>query len=183
MSSFPSFPLFYDPVGEKSFEQRESVCAGCGKSQPWTYVGPQYGEGELDEPLCPWCIADGSAAAKLKRSFNDATMYPCTADRPRFTAEDEHLVEHCTPGFTTWQGNHWMLCCGRACVYIGEAKAGDLLPGGRWESAVRSVIDDWDEREEEERQSIVRDIGHGSVCAYIFRCRVCGELRGFWDCD
>lgn len=65
----------------------------------------------------------------------------------------------------------------------GRKHRGGLLPGGRWESAVRSVTDDWDEREEEERQSIVRDVGQGSVYAYIFPCQVCGELRGFWDCD
>jgi hypothetical protein len=30
-----------------------------------------YAEAELDDQLCPWCIADGRAAAKFDAQFTD----------------------------------------------------------------------------------------------------------------
>ncbi len=53
------------------------------------------------------------------------------------SASDGELVEDRTPGFVTWQGNHWLMCYGRACIYLGEADAIDLVG---WRSAVPSMF-------------------------------------------
>src|SRR6266542_1799858 len=37
----------------------------------YVYVGPVYAIEELDEAFCPWCIADGTAAAKFDAEFTD----------------------------------------------------------------------------------------------------------------
>lgn len=48
-----------------------AVCQGCGKARGFVYVGPVYSVEELNDALCPWCIADGSAAEAFGASFTD----------------------------------------------------------------------------------------------------------------
>ena len=43
----------------------------CGESRGFIYSGPVYGQEELDSSICPWCIADGSAAEKFDAEFTD----------------------------------------------------------------------------------------------------------------
>jgi uncharacterized protein CbrC (UPF0167 family) len=96
-------------------------------------------------------------------------------------ARDRELVEQCTPGFTTWQDYEWLVCCGRACRYVGEAESEDLR--GRWQSAVPTLFEGQNLKPER-AEEIVDAITKGeSPCAYIFQCQVCARLLGFWDCD
>jgi uncharacterized protein CbrC (UPF0167 family) len=97
------------------------------------------------------------------------------------TAEDRLIVEQCTPGFVTWQGYEWLACCGRACVYVGEAESDDLR--GRWAGAVPSMFEGQDLRPDRIEEIIDAVTIEGSVCAYVFQCRICRGFRGFWDCD
>lgn len=66
----PQFP--YHPVATGSVVAAEVVCACCGQRRPCTYVGPVYAVEELRRRLCPWCIADGRAAAMFDAQFTDA---------------------------------------------------------------------------------------------------------------
>jgi len=95
--------------------------------------------------------------------------------------EDKALVETRTPGFVTWQGNRWLMCCGRACIYLGEADIGDLQ--GRWAAVVPSLFEDGDVPQEEQDEfvrSLEGELGPG---AYVFECQICHALKGYWDCD
>lgn len=76
------------------------------------------------------------------------------------------------------------MCCGRACVYLGDAKAEDIAEGGRWASVVPEVkADDGGERSEEEWRDIFSRVSSGEVCVYVFECNAgCGRLKGYWDC-
>lgn len=181
--SLPSFPLFPDPVAAGSIEPSPDTCDICGEARGFIYTGPTYGEdlGEDEPAICPWCIADGAAANKGLR-FNDSTIYGLKATTT-FSKADAELIEQRTPGFTTWQGNHWLMCCGRPCIYRGEADAEDLLEGGRWSSAVPSMFEDED-RDDDEIEEILEDIEQGgSPAAYIFQCQSCRAFKGYWDCD
>ena len=182
MEPLPVFPIFPDPVREGVIEQSTAVCDVCGLARGLMYKGPQYSPSTATDDLqiCPWCIGDGSAAA-CGVTFNDSTIYPAFHSTPQMNAEDRDLVEHRTPGFTTWQGNHWLICCGRACVYLGEADAADLR--GRWAGAVPSMFDGLD-LPQQQADYIVKKIRRGAdPCAYVFQCHVCGGLRAYWDCD
>jgi uncharacterized protein CbrC (UPF0167 family) len=184
MEELPAFPLFRDPVGQESFEESDVECEACGRARGWVYTCGMYGPGDLDRSLCPWCIADGSAAAKFGLSFNDATIYPCLEGSPQLPKDDQRMVETRTPGFTTWQDNGWRMCCGRACVYIGEAQEGDLMEGGRWAAAAPDIVSSVEDWPEDERAELLDSFGvEGSPAAYIFECGQCGALKGFWDCD
>jgi uncharacterized protein CbrC (UPF0167 family) len=180
MDQPPIFPLFADPIREGVFKQSDKVCDVCGRGRGWIYTAATYGE--LDQPVvCPWCIHDGSAAKK-GITFNDATIYPALPGTRQLSAKDRKWVEERTPGFNTWQGNHWLACCGGACVYLGEAEAADLA--GRWAEAAASLFvaeADWSD---EQKSKVVTSVHRGSSpAAYVFQCRECSRLKGYWDCN
>jgi hypothetical protein len=58
-----------------------------------------YAEAELDDQLCPWCIADGSAAAKFDAQFTDVLW----AVPDEVSAEVTEEVLRRTPGLSGWQ--------------------------------------------------------------------------------
>lgn len=178
--TLPRFPLFPDPVKEDSFKRSKEPCDICSQARGWLYDGPTYGEHSGEPAICPWCIADGRAAEK-GCTFNDPTIYPAFETTPQLTPADADLVEKRTPGYTTWQGNRWLMCCGRACVYLGEVEDADELRG-RFAQAIPSLFAD-DDLDPEEREEIIDNIVRGDgPCAYIFRCQVCSALKGYWDC-
>jgi uncharacterized protein len=181
MELHPEFPLFPDPVRERVIERSERKCSICEHQRGSIYTGPQYGQSPATDDLtvCPWCIADGSAGGRGLH-FNDPTIYPAFDSTPQLTADDRTLVARKTPGFVTWQGNHWLMCCGRACLYLGEADPADLR--GRWSSAIPSMFAGED-RDAAEIEEIVSEVTRGGVlCAYVFQCQVCRGLRAYWDC-
>lgn len=110
--SLPMFRYHPDPVGNGVISKSSATCRCCQKARGWIYNGPVFAVGELEASLCPWCIADGSAAQKLDASFAD--------DQPLFddgvassVIED---VTRRTPGFNSWQQDRWLSHCGEACA-------------------------------------------------------------------
>ena len=75
-------------------------------------------EEELDERICPWCIADGSAAGRFGATYTD--------DHPLIEAGlPESIIEEVTqrtPGYHSWQAEEWKCCCSDACEYHGNAR-------------------------------------------------------------
>ncbi len=176
MEPMPRFELFEDPVREGIVEASEKTCDVCGLARGAVYNGQQFGEGD-DLVVCPWCIADGSAAAR-GRVFNVGEVYPLLPGTPQLTDEDKAMVEQRTPGYRSWQQLGWTVCCGRACLYLGEATQTDLRE--RWAEVV-PTLEDASAYAEGDVVSEVRPDGHISV--YVFRCQVCGKMKGLWDCD
>lgn len=86
-----------------------------------------------------------------------------------------------TPGFNGWQQEKWWTHCGDAAEFLGrkghkqleilgcdaiEAIQQDTgLEGIEWEGFYRALSND------------------GSPTAYLFRCRHCGTLGGYQDCN
>jgi hypothetical protein len=70
----PRFAYHPDPVGTGSIEPRDTSCVCCGQAYGWIYVGPVFAEDDIDDELCAWCIADGSAARRYQATFTD--IYP-----------------------------------------------------------------------------------------------------------
>ena len=99
------------------------MCVSCGVRRGYIYVGPVYGENDLADSLCPWCIADGSAAAKFSASFADDHAL-LKAGVPRNVVEEVHLR---TPAFSSWQQAEWLTHCNDACEFHGDASREDLI--------------------------------------------------------
>src|SRR5262245_24485003 len=106
-SSLPSFRYHPDPLGSGSIIASDHACLCCGRARGYVYRGPVYAETALDDRLCPWCIADGSAHRRFDAVFTDAEGI---ADGAPASAIKE--VEQRTPGYAAWQSEQWPVCCG-----------------------------------------------------------------------
>ena len=161
--TLPTFRYHPDPVGSGSIIQSENICLCCGAARGWIYTGPVYAELDLDDAICPWCIADGSANKKFGATF----VADCSLDE---------ICER-TPGFSAWQSESWLECCGEPASFITPAGITELrkldrsLEGvalnhviyemnisGR--AAIRMV------------ESLNKDKG---PTAYVFRCLRCAQ--------
>jgi uncharacterized protein CbrC (UPF0167 family) len=135
MPTLPTFKYHPDPLSTGSVVQSDETCDCCNKATGYLYAGPAYTS--ADEPqICPWCIADGSAAKKFDATFFDA-------DGVGDGVPEAALAEICerTPGYNTWQGGHWPGCCGEATRYLAPVGHAELQAQYRiWEGSVLSHI-------------------------------------------
>ena len=122
----PHFPYFPDPLANGCIIEKQATCPCCGEDRSYMYVGPIY-SAEVDDETeaCPWCIADGSAAAKWSAEFNDVLNLPQGV--PDQVAE---IIKTRTPGYETWQGNRWLFSETDALIFFGEVVGADLLEEG-----------------------------------------------------
>src|SRR5262245_46527800 len=118
----PSFRYHPDPVRSGVLAESDTVCRACGQARGWIYTGPSYGPEDLDEAMCPWCIADGTAARLLDASFSSDHSL-----RASGLASD--IVEEVTlrtPGYVCWQSEDWAVYCEDACAFVGDMAKVDL---------------------------------------------------------
>jgi uncharacterized protein CbrC (UPF0167 family) len=172
----PDFPYHPDPVATGSIEPGETECVACDRARGWVYVGPVFSVDELSDCLCPWCIADGSAAKKFDATFTDVWGVP--ADVP---AQVVAQVTQRTPGFSGWQQERWMYHCGDACAFLGRAGYRDLedLPDAL--EVLRHEHDDFEWTTEQTEEYLTGLDPEGQPTAYLFRCRACGAHLAYSD--
>lgn len=89
----PEFPYHTDPLTTGFVEMSDATCLAGERVRGFIYTGPVFAVEELDESLCPWCIADGSAAARFEATFTGDVPVP--EDVP---GEVVKLVTTRTPG-------------------------------------------------------------------------------------
>ncbi len=174
----PTFRFHPDPIRSGSVEPSANTCRCCGRARGHIYTGPAYCEKDLDEALCPWCIADGSAAKKFDASFTDSAGFA-----QAITERAAEEIERRTPGFSAWQETRWLACCGEAAAFVAPAGIAELreidyqleghlmghivhemgISGG---AATRLLA------------SLRKDLG---PTAYVFRCLTCGTHLAYID--
>jgi len=174
----PVFKYHPDPLRSGSIQESREACRCCGEARGYIYTGPVYAQESLDESICPWCIADGSAHDKFDAAFIDEATLP--DELPEATVEE--LVQR-TPGYNAWQPEQWFSCCDDAMAF--------LEPVGVMELRQR-----YRELEFSIRGNIIYDLGvSGSAAtrmleslnkdkgptAYIFRCAHCGQHKTYVD--
>src|SRR3954469_21359716 len=114
----PVFRYHPDSVGTGNAQQSNQECVCCGEQRGLIYVGPVFAEDELNEALCPWCIADGSAHERFDAEFTDAASVGLGwEDVPQKVVEE---VSFRTPGFSGWQQERWFTHCGDAAEFLRE---------------------------------------------------------------
>lgn len=119
-ASLPAFRHHPDPIASGSISASDATCACCNLSRGYLYEGPVYGEGD-EVPLCPWCIADGSAHTRLDVTFVDSEAFD--DDAPE---EVTNLICERTPGFNAWQAERWPSCCGEPAAFVTPAGAEEI---------------------------------------------------------
>jgi len=165
--NFPEFPYHPDPRATGFVQASEARCASCGQSRGFIYTGPVYAIDEVVDRLCPWCIADGSAAEKFEAEFTDVG-WGVPEDVPPPVVQE---VATRTPGFSGWQQEHWLYHCGDAAAFLGRVGWSELQP-------YPDALDSLREESDEELEALAVD---GESTAYLFRCRHCGRHLAYAD--
>ncbi len=112
----PHFPYHRDPVASGSVESSDATCDCCGQSRGVIYSGVTYCR---EQPtLCPWCIADGSAAGKYDATFFDAEFVDDDGNRVDFPEKFDREVFGRTIGFATFNPIGWWVHCGAPAEYV-----------------------------------------------------------------
>ena len=111
--SLPTFRYHPDPIRSGSIVESEKKCRCCRQARGYVYTASVYSLKDLDNTLCPWCIADGSAHSKFHATFVDAEAF---ADGIPESVIDE--ISQRTPGYASWQTERWPACCDDATAFL-----------------------------------------------------------------
>ncbi len=175
--TLPRFRYHPAPLLTGVIEDSPKDCSCCGQPRGFIYVGPVYGEADLHSQLCPWCIADGSAARTLGASFADS--YPLNRAGIAHSLIEE--VNLRTPGYFSWQGESWLSHCADACEFHGNASIKDVANASEETKAA------WRHEYKLDDKTWVRIAEHyqpkGHQAFYKFVCRHCGLVLLGWDCS
>lgn len=177
-SVLPEFAYHPDPLATGFVERSDGTCLSCGQPRGFIYTGPVHAVEELIDSLCPWCIANGSAAARFDATFADDVPRP--DDVP---AEVVATITKRTPGFSGWQQEHWLYHCGDGAAFLGRVGWPELqiLPDAIESLRQEHAALGWTpELIEEYLRELDKD---GSPSAYLFRCRHCGTHLAYSDFD
>ena len=77
-----------------------------------------------------------------------------------------------TPGYSSWQGEHWLSCCQDYCAYLGTVGTRELKAMG----IAEQVLADYEESGgyQDIEEYLVKD---GPLCGYLFRCLHCQKYQ------
>lgn len=169
MAELPAFKYHPDPLATGSIVPSTTECGSCGRVRGYAYSTSPH--------VCPWCIADGSACAKLDAEFVDPSPL-LAAGVPDSVIEEVSLR---TPGYASWQQEDWLVCCDDACEFHGDAPGEELraldAPG------LARLAADSGFRPADLPEILARYEPKGSPAFYKFVCRHCRSVRYGGDCD
>jgi uncharacterized protein len=167
------------------FKKSKKACQCCGQVRGVVYDSSIYAVADLNA-ICPWCIADGSAAKKLDAAFIQ-TIEPPDGNHLKPLTLDATIIDelrHRTPGYVSWQGEYWLTHCEDGCEFHGDLKQDELLT---LPEATLSLF-------KKEHDYLFRPRNWGSIEAfnenyfpagdialYKFVCRHCGFIRLYCD--
>jgi uncharacterized protein CbrC (UPF0167 family) len=152
-------------------EKGNGVCQCCGKTVE-EYYTTMYCREEV-YCLCLECISNGKAVAKFGGGF----IQDAETDKVDDPEKTEELFKR-TPGYSSWQGEHWLACCNDYCAFIGDVGTKELEEMG----IADEVFAEYDELGEYEnvREYLVKA---GSCAGYLFQCLHCGKYHLWVDAD
>ncbi|MEU6253409.1 CbrC family protein [Streptomyces sp. NPDC047043] len=161
----PEFPYHPDPLATGCVRASDALCVCCGRRRGYIYPGPVYAVDDgLDDALCPWCLADGSAAERYEAQFTEV--------EGRVPMEIVRTVEQRTPGFAGWQQERRLTHCDDAAVFLGRAGARELRP---YPDALEHLAEEFDET------FLTALDADDQPTAYLFRCRHCARHLAYAD--
>jgi uncharacterized protein len=177
MTGLPHFPYHPDPIVTGSVERSETECLACGEARGFIYTGPVYATNELVEVICPWCIADGTAATRFDAEFTDVGW----GVPDGVPAEATEAIAKRTPGFGGWQQEHWLYHCNDGAAYLGRVGSEELEP---YPDAIETLRCEGEENGwgADQIASYLRALDKdGEATAYLFRCRHCATHLAYSD--
>jgi uncharacterized protein len=176
-TALPAFRYHPFPLQTGAVMPSTEACVCCGQSRGFVYTASVYGSSELRGKLCPWCIADGSAARRFDLFFSDD--HPLLKSGVPKKIVDE--VTRRTPGYISWQQEEWLSHCGDACEFHGDATPTDL--SAATPDSKRAVLDAYRLTEDQWSEITSGYEPGGDPAIYKFVCRHCAQVRFGWDCS
>jgi uncharacterized protein len=174
----PAFRYHPDPLATGSIVESTAACRSCGQSRSYVYNGPVYADDDVpDSALCPWCIADGTAASKFAAEFADVGSGVPTDIADAVLDE----LSHRTPGFYSWQQDHWLYHCGDACAFLGRVGRPELDDHLDAMEMLLHENDSFGWSGEQSRLYVDSLDADGETTAYLFRCLSCDVHVAFSD--
>lgn len=169
-----------DPIATESVvADPDKPCLCCNQKRGYVYTGPAYSEifHYLSGCICPWCVADGSAARQFRATWTDTGEIDGIPDAVRRELETR------TPGFTAWQQDHWLTCCGDAAAYLGRAGVEEMKgPFAKALPALKKHLkDDYDLTGADRDEFIDSLKKDNEPTAYVFRCLHCAKYLAYAD--
>jgi len=179
--TLPNFKYHPDPIKTGSIEESDTICECCGESRGYIYTGPVFSEEELDDCICPWCIANGDAHKEFDAEFTDFDGIGDYGSWEETSNEIKEEVSYRTPGFSGWQQERWWTHCNDAAAFLGSAGKKEIEEYG--DELITELKKETGYNEEQWNYYYKSMDKTGSPTAYIFRCLHCGKLGGYSDCD
>lgn len=175
LKRLPAFRFHPNAYDSNIFEDFDGVCEACNKPRAMRYTASFYAMEDV-EYICPWCIADGTAARVFDGEFCaaiDSIPGNSTFSFEVYEAESLEVATR-TPSYFSWQQEEWRSHCGRPCAFLGDIGANDLpqyLTEPEFSADVNSGLG-WD-------PELLRSrLGkRGDLAGYLFRCLTCGAHR------
>ncbi len=178
--SLPIFRYYANPYVSDVFERSYANCECCEESSEYIYCG-HFFYSDVDEPhFCPWCIADGSAAAKFEGEFNDSNFIG-TGEISREVVSE---VAERTPGFVSFQQGPWLAHCGNACRFLGDIGDIDksLLETEAARDFMQSIREQIGLKDDEIWNKVLCTTNRErNLSIFVFACLHCGTLSGYPD--
>ncbi|WP_148804027.1 CbrC family protein [Campylobacter concisus] len=172
-TTLPKFRYHPEPLKTGAFKDDMSVtCECCGENTEIYYENGIYSEQDVTY-LCPACIANGKAAKKFDATFVQDADKLATDDAKK----DDELFRR-TPGYESWQGEHWVACCDDYCAFLGYVGTKELLELG----IADEVFDDYAKRDDYDVK-MAREllVAGGNFAEYLFRCLHCKKYHIYID--
>jgi len=174
----PVFKYHRDPVHSGSVLKSNNRCRCCGISRGYVYAGPVYAVEALDESICPWCIAEGSAHTKFDVTFIDEAALP--DGLPDAVIEE---VAWRTPGYSAWQSERWFSCCNDAMTFLEPAGIAEVRERYRELefNILGNIIYDLQISGGAAKRVLESLDKNSGPTAYVFQCSHCGVYQTFVD--
>ncbi len=179
--ALPAFRYYADPFQSGVMRTSGETCECCGKATGYIYDGGFYAVSDASH-FCPWCIADGSAAAKFDGEFNDAAGVGMNE-----VALPAHVIDEVaqrTPGFFSYQQEQWWAHCNDAARFLGEIEHVDraLLASDSGTELMRSTCDEAHLGGDTDWQWLLDTPSRKrGMAVFVFGCLHCGKLGGYVD--
>lgn len=176
-AEMPTFRYHPDPVATGAIGEHRITCRCCGRPSRWAYLVPAYGVEDLRDSLCPWCIADGSAAARFRAVFTQIST--SSTDGIDRAVLDQIACR--TPGFSGWQQERWLFHCGDGCAFLGAVGWEEVKSYPDAVETLRVEVAGWG-FPSELVDDVLFDLDvDGEPTAYLFACLRCGRHLAYAD--
>lgn len=164
----PKFKYYPDPLGSGDIIKYETICPVCNQKREYKYIGPFLSK-QGAEGICPWCIADGSAAKKYQGSFQLNELCEEVSNK-KFKNE----LLYRTPGYRAWLLGSWPSHCGDYCIYFGSVGWNETKDITELKGTFDNIRRKAGLTQPEFEETFVKE---GYIEGHLFRCSKCGKYR------